>query len=204
MIVGEKAVASVYDGACDMEGIGNPQAVSSAELCRPLPHEGIGADQFHAFRFEEPIVSLQHRPIILPQRLHAAFQSAEVGDDDQIRSGARSCKPGDHRLSKGWGAFDEVDDRGRVEVETHVLFGPLVSEGDHLGVNILSAAARPVRGGDDLQDVRTHHRGSGEWLDTNTDASGGKVELLVEAKLAVRRYGSGNDMCGTHGDTSRG
>ena len=56
MIVCEKAVATVNDGAGEMKGVGNAQAMSSPEFRCHVPNGGIGVNQLHAFRREEPIV----------------------------------------------------------------------------------------------------------------------------------------------------
>ena len=123
MIVCEKTIATVNDGAGEMKGVGNAQAVSGSEFRCHVPNGGIGVNQLHAFRCEESIVSLQNRPIILPQRFHAALQTAKMGNDGYVWPIPCSCETGAHRLSERRGPLDEVNDRRGVQVEAHSYSG---------------------------------------------------------------------------------
>lgn len=115
-VTGQERVGAGLDGTREVDSVGDLEAVTRAKLGRALEHGGGHVEEEEATRAENRVVLSQENGIVVPERLHATFQSREPRGDELAR-GVRSndVEPAGDALSEGVRALDEVDERRRVE-----------------------------------------------------------------------------------------
>src|SRR3954468_22254620 len=91
----------------------------AAEFGCGLDHLCAHFDKLQLFTREESVEALEEIGVAFPERLDAALEPRETRRDHGVVSGFGTFDPGERRHPEFRHTLDAVDDRIRVEVETH-------------------------------------------------------------------------------------